>query len=138
MMADLDSTFHILPHKEHTPSRDVPTRVQVSPGVLAGEYVLKAVLASGGHGAVYEAEHRILGRRAAVKVLHPHLTDQGEMLQRFVREARVVNQIRHPHIVDVYDFGMLQDGSPYYVMELLPGRTRSTQASWACPMTMTG
>ncbi|HZI05513.1 MAG TPA: serine/threonine-protein kinase, partial [Archangium sp.] len=87
--------------------------------------MLKAVLASGGHGAVYEAEHRILGRRAAVKVLHPHLTDQGEMLQRFVREARVVNQIRHPHIVDVYDFGMLQDGSPYYVMELLPGRTLS-------------
>jgi serine/threonine-protein kinase len=87
--------------------------------------VLKAVLASGGHGTVYEAEHRILGRRAAVKVLHPHLSDQGEMLQRFVREARVVNQIRHPNIVDVYDFGMLQDGSPYYVMELLPGRTLS-------------
>ena len=47
------------------------------------------------------------------------------MLQRFVREARVVNQIRHPNIVDVYDFGMLPDGSPYYVMELLPGRTLS-------------
>jgi len=125
-MADLDSTFHILPHKERTPSRDTPAaRVKVAPGVLAGEYVLKAVLASGGHGAVYEAEHRILGRRAAVKVLHSHLTDQGEMLQRFVREARVVNQIRHPHIVDVYDFGMLPDGSPYYVMELLPGRTLS-------------
>ena len=55
-MADLDSTFHILPHKERTPSRDSPaTRVKVAPGVLAGEYVLKAVLASGGHGAVYEA-----------------------------------------------------------------------------------
>ena len=47
------------------------------------------------------------------------------MLQRFVREARVVNQIRHPNIVDVYDFGMMPDGSPYYVMELLPGRTLS-------------
>jgi serine/threonine-protein kinase len=99
--------------------------VKIAPGALAGEYMLKAVLASGGHGAVYEAEHRILGRRAAVKVLHPHLSDQGEMLQRFVREARVVNQIRHPNIVDVYDFGMLPDGSPYYVMELLPGRTLS-------------
>jgi len=124
-MADTDSTFHILPRTERTPPRAHPTRVQLAPGALAGEYMLKAVLASGGHGAVYEAEHRILGRRAAVKVLHPHLTDQGEMLQRFVREARVVNQIRHPHIVDVYDFGMLQDGSPYYVMELLPGRTLS-------------
>jgi len=124
-MADTDSTFHILPRHERTPPRAPPSRVQLAPGALAGEYMLKAVLASGGHGAVYEAEHRILGRRAAVKVLHPHLTDQGEMLQRFVREARVVNQIRHPNIVDVYDFGMLQDGSPYYVMELLPGRTLS-------------
>ncbi len=124
-MADTDSTFHILPRNDRTPPRDVPARVKLAPGALAGEYLLKAVLASGGHGAVYEAEHRILGRRAAVKVLHPHLTDQGEMLQRFVREARVVNQIRHPNIVDVYDFGMLPDGSPYYVMELLPGRTLS-------------
>src|SRR5690349_15176532 len=124
-MADTDSTFHILPRHERTPPRAAPARVQLAPGALAGEYLLKAVLASGGHGTVYEAEHRILGRRAAVKVLHPHLTDQGEMLQRFVREARVVNQIRHPHIVDVSDFGMLPDGSPYYVMELLPGRTLS-------------
>jgi serine/threonine-protein kinase len=124
-MADTDSTFHILPRNERTPPRPTSGRVQLAPGALAGEYLLKAVLASGGHGAVYEAEHRILGRRAAVKVLHPHLTDQGEMLQRFVREARVVNQIRHPNIVDVYDFGMLADGSPYYVMELLPGRTLS-------------
>ena len=126
-MADLDSTFHILPpqHERTPPARDFPTRAKIAPGMLAGEYMLKTVLASGGHGAVYEAEHRILGRKAAVKVLHPHLTDQGEMLQRFVREARVVNQIRHPHIVDVYDFGMLPDGSPYYVMELLPGRTLS-------------
>jgi tRNA A-37 threonylcarbamoyl transferase component Bud32 len=124
-MADTDSTFHILPRNDRTPPRASPGRMQIAPGALAGEYLLKAVLASGGHGAVYEAEHRILGRRAAVKVLHPHLTDQGEMLQRFVREARVVNQIRHPNIVDVYDFGMLADGSPYYVMELLPGRTLS-------------
>ncbi|MGZ3458971.1 MAG: protein kinase domain-containing protein [Archangium sp.] len=125
-MADnTDPTFHILPRDERTPPRATSARVQLAPGALAGEYLLKAVLASGGHGTVYEAEHRILGRRAAVKVLHPHLTDQGEMLQRFVREARVVNQIRHPHIVDVSDFGMLPDGSPYYVMELLPGRTLS-------------
>jgi eukaryotic-like serine/threonine-protein kinase len=124
-MADTESTFHILPRGERALPRSPPSRAQLAPGALAGEYVLKAVLAAGGHGTVYEAEHRILGRRAAVKVLHPHLSDQGEMLQRFVREARVVNQIRHPHIVDVYDFGMLADGSPYYVMELLEGRTLS-------------
>jgi serine/threonine-protein kinase len=81
------------------------------------------VVGLGGHGAVFEAEHRILGRRAAVKVLHSHLTDKGEMLQRFMREAQVINKIRHPNIVDVHDFGVLPDGSPYYVMELLPART---------------
>ncbi|WP_224365112.1 serine/threonine-protein kinase [Hyalangium versicolor] len=94
-------------------------------GTFAGEYLLQAVVGTGGHGTVYQAEHRILRRRAAVKVLHSHLSDKGEMLQRFVREARVVNQIRHPNIVNVYDFGLLPDGSPYYVMELLPSRTLS-------------
>jgi serine/threonine-protein kinase len=124
-MAETESTFHIHPRSSTSQTRGGSSRGQLAPGALAGEYELKSVLAAGGHGTVYAAEHRILGRRAAVKVLHPHLTDQGEMLQRFVREARVVNQIRHPHIVDVYDFGMLPDGSPYYVMELLPGRTLS-------------
>lgn len=127
VMEDSDSTYRIPPPSD--PSglrRPVPVeRGRLPPGSLAGEYVLRSVLASGGHGTVYEAEHRVLGRRAAVKVLHPHLSEQGDMLQRFVREARVVNQIRHPNIVDVYDFGMLPDGSPFYVMELLAGRTLS-------------
>ena len=60
-----------------------------------------------------------------MKVLHSHLSDKDEMLQRFVREAQVINKVRHPHIVDIYDFGVLPDGSPYYVMELLPPRTLS-------------
>ncbi|NBD07395.1 MULTISPECIES: serine/threonine-protein kinase [Corallococcus] len=128
MAADSESTFRIQARAAANATdkgHDTPTRAERGPGTLAGEYVLKAMLAAGGHGSVYEAEHRILGRHAAVKVLHAHLADQGEMLQRFVREARVVNQIHHPNIVDVYDFGLMPDGSPYYVMELLSGRTLS-------------
>ena len=128
MVADSESTFRIQARSDlgaFVRERGDTAQAERSPGTLAGEYVLKALLASGGHGSVYEAEHRILGRRAAVKVLHPHLADQGEMLKRFVREARVVNQIHHPNIVDVYDFGLMPDGSPYYVMELLTGRTLS-------------
>ena len=106
-------------------SREGRAAWKLGPGSLAGEYVLRSVVGLGGHGAVYEAEHRILGRRAAVKVLHSHLTDKDEMLQRFVREAQVIHKIRHPNIVDIYDFGVLPDGSPYYVMELLPARTLS-------------
>src|SRR5262249_57597847 len=96
---------------------------ELAPGALAGEYVIQGTLAAGGCGTVYSAEHRVLGRRAAVKVLHRELASSPEMLERFIREARAVNLIRHPNIVDVYEFGQLQDHRPYYVMELLEGRT---------------
>jgi tRNA A-37 threonylcarbamoyl transferase component Bud32 len=127
-MGDTDDTYRIQGGKSLLPwqTEPAPTQNGETPRyALAGEYLLKRLIASGGHGSVYEGEHRILVRRAAVKVLHAHLADQGEMLQRFVREARIVNQIHHPHVVDVYDFGMMPDGSPYYVMELLEGRTLS-------------
>src|SRR5688572_3395436 len=121
-----DSGFRIPPRNDSGARRPAPVeRGRLEPGTLAGEYMLRTVLASGGHGTVYEAEHRVLGRRAAVKVLHPHLSVHEDMLQRFVREAQVVNKIGHPNIVDIYEFGMMPDGSPYSVMELLPGRTLS-------------
>jgi tRNA A-37 threonylcarbamoyl transferase component Bud32 len=94
---------------------------ELAPGARIGEYVVQRLLAAGGHGSVYLAEHRVLGRRAALKVMHRRLVSSSEMVARFVREARVVNQIRHPNIVDIYDLGTLPDGRPYCVMELLPG-----------------
>jgi serine/threonine-protein kinase len=127
-MGDSEDTYRIKGRKAQVPwdTTHTPPKGSESPKyALAGEYIFKRLIASGGHGSVYEAEHRILGRRAAVKVLHAHLADQGEMLQRFVREARIVNQIHHPNVVDIYDFGMMPDGSPYFVMELLEGRTLS-------------
>jgi serine/threonine-protein kinase len=129
-MGDFENTYRIPASGSQLPWKTEPEAARRAQGAalpipLAGEYTLTRLIASGGHGSVYEAEHRILGRRAAVKVLHSHLADQGEMLQRFVREARIVNQIHHPHLVDIYDFGMLPDGSPYFVMELLQGRTLS-------------
>jgi serine/threonine-protein kinase len=127
-MGDSEDTYRIQGGKAQVPwdtAVHPPKGGEGAQYALAGEYIFKRLIAAGGHGSVYEAEHRILGRRAAVKVLHSHLADQGEMLQRFVREARIVNQIRHPNVVDVYDFGMMPDGSPYFVMELLEGRTLS-------------
>jgi eukaryotic-like serine/threonine-protein kinase len=122
-MEDTPSTQLPPPGAAPLLSREGRAAWKLGPGSLAGEYVLRSVVGLGGHGAVFEAEHRILGRRAAVKVLHSHLTDKGEMLQRFMREAQVINKIRHPNIVDIHDFGVMPDGSPYYVMELLPPRT---------------
>ena len=96
---------------------------ELAPGSLVGEYLVTALIARGGHGSVYAAEHRVLGRRAAVKVLHRRFAGSAEMVGRFVREARVVNQIRHPAIVDIYDLGTLPDGRPYCVMERLEGQS---------------
>jgi serine/threonine protein kinase len=93
----------------------------LKPGTMAGAYVLKKELASGGGGTVYEAQHRILGRRAAVKVLRRQLAASAQMNARFLQEARAVNMIKHPNIVDILDFGDLPDGRPFYVMELLEG-----------------
>ena len=91
------------------------------PGTVAGAYVLTRELASGGGGTVYEAQHKLLGRKAAVKVLRRELAASPQMVARFLREALAVNMIKHPSIVDIYEFGELPDGRPFYVMELLEG-----------------
>src|SRR5438477_11435262 len=93
----------------------------LAPGFVAGDHVIRGFIAQGGSGTVYLAEHRLLGRRAALKVLHGYLAAVPEMVERFVREARAVNRIRHPNIVDIYELGVLPDGRPYFVMELLEG-----------------
>ncbi|HSZ84304.1 MAG TPA: hypothetical protein VLA14_18590, partial [Polyangia bacterium] len=64
---------------------------QLKPGTIAGAYVLKKELASGGGGTVYEAQHRLLGRKAAVKVLRRELAASPQMVARFLREALAVN-----------------------------------------------
>src|SRR5262245_37814049 len=96
------------------------------PGASAGDYVIESRVASGGCGTVYVATHALLGRRAAVKVLHGRLAASPQMVERFVREARAANIIRHPGIVDIFEFGALSDGRPYFVMELLEGTDLDT------------
>ncbi|MGC4067733.1 MAG: serine/threonine-protein kinase [Polyangiaceae bacterium] len=91
------------------------------PGDVVGEYVVIRRLGEGGFGTVYEAMHPVIGKRAAVKVLHATYSADESMTSRFVAEARAVNQIRHKNIVDIFSFGDLSDGRHYYVMELLEG-----------------
>ena len=84
-----------------------------------GGWRIARMLAVGGCGAVYAARHRVLERPAALKVLHRELAARPAMVERFILEARAVNRIRHPNIVDVFDFGELPDRVPYFAMELL-------------------
>ncbi|MBT8492184.1 MAG: protein kinase [Deltaproteobacteria bacterium] len=89
-------------------------------GVRVGEYLIETLIARGGMGAVYQALHPVIGKKAAVKVMNPSLSAAGG-IERFIQEARAVNQIHHPNIVDVFSFGRLDDGRAYMVMELIEG-----------------
>jgi serine/threonine-protein kinase len=90
-------------------------------GTVAGNYVIEDVLGVGGGGIVYLARHKVLRRKSALKVLRRHLANSPKMTARFVREATTVTMIGHPNIVEVYEFGELEDGRPFYVMELIEG-----------------
>jgi serine/threonine protein kinase len=90
-------------------------------GWMAGEYRLGRKLGEGGFGAVYEAVHPLLKRRAAVKVLHRIAGADSDAVLRFVAEARAVNQIKNRYIIDIFSFGKLPDGRHFYVMDLLEG-----------------
>ena len=76
-------------------------------------------------GAVYEAVHETIERRVAIKVLNPGLSQSADVSVRFINEARAVNLVNHPGLVQVSDFGQLPDGTAYIVMELLEGETLS-------------
>jgi serine/threonine protein kinase len=102
------------------------TPEELPPGTTLGSYVVQSLIASGGGGMVYKAQHNLLGRKAAVKVLRREIATSPEAVARFLREAQVVNLIRHPNIVDIFEFGQLPDGRRYFVMELLDGSDLST------------
>jgi len=86
-----------------------------------GQYRLGARLAAGGMGEVYLAEHRMLKRTCAVKVIRPEWLGDSNALARFAREVRVTARLRHPNTVQIYDYGVGPDGTFYYVMEYLTG-----------------
>ena len=98
--------------------------VDLDDGDVVDRYRIIERLGQGGMGAVYRVEHTALGREHALKVLRGSMFEgDGTAAARFLREARAASRIRHPSIVDVYDFGHLADGRPYFVMELLSGKS---------------
>lgn len=92
-------------------------------GMRFGNFRLIRPIGEGGMGVVYEAEHCQIGRRAAVKILHPEFAEDSEQAQRFLNEARAVNIIRHPGLVEIFEQGQMPDGTLYIVMEFLDGQS---------------
>src|SRR5215216_1488441 len=88
-----------------------------------GAYRLLAPLGAGGMGEVWLAEHTILGRRAAIKVLHDSISRRPEIVARFFNEARAATAISDPGIVQIFDFGHREDGAAFIVMEMLEGES---------------
>src|SRR5688572_4248115 len=95
--------------------------------VLRGKWTLERLLGSGGMAAVYVAVHKI-GRRDAIKILHPEIARVPELRARFDQEARAVNQFTHPGAVEIRDIDTAEDGCPFLVMELLEGESLAARA----------
>jgi len=114
--------FRVCP-RDAVPLEDAPEGDDPLVGRLLGDsYEVTRVLGEGGMGRVYEARHRRLkGKRFAVKLLHPDLARQPEVVTRFQREAEAASGISHPNVVGVHDVGVTDDGQPYIVAELLSG-----------------
>ncbi len=104
-------------------ARGLPADSTLQPGAVVGEFVVDSYLGAGGMGVVYRATHPLIGKKAVIKVIKGTLGSDAEHVQRFIREARAVNQIGHPNIVDVFSFGTLPDKRPYLVMEWLQGES---------------
>jgi eukaryotic-like serine/threonine-protein kinase len=96
-------------------------RVEAFEARQLNQYQLKGWLGSGGMGVVYMAEHQLLKRPCAIKLIAPDRAGDPNALARFEREVRTTARLSHPNTVEIYDYGRTEDGTFYYVMELLSG-----------------
>jgi serine/threonine-protein kinase len=99
------------------------TSASLAGTVLEGRYELVDVIGAGGMGIVYRARHLAIGNDIAIKVLRSPLVADNQIATRFLQEARFASSIRHPNVVPIFDYGEAPNGAPYYVMDMLRGKT---------------
>jgi tRNA A-37 threonylcarbamoyl transferase component Bud32/photosystem II stability/assembly factor-like uncharacterized protein len=92
-------------------------------GEMVGSFRVVRKIGEGGMGQVFEAVQEMIGKRAAIKVLHPEYSANAEVSTRFLNEAKAVNIVAHPGVVTVFEYGRRHDGAAYIIMELLDGES---------------
>src|SRR5215471_1534173 len=102
--------------------------------VIADRYRVDEKLGVGGMGAVYRAEHVLMKKPVAVKVLHREMTTMKEVVKRFELEAIAAGRIDHPNVAVATDFGKLPDGAFYLVLEYVRGRSLTDLISTEAPL----
>lgn len=95
----------------------------IASGQSIGSYRILQKIGTGGMGAVFLAEHPLIGKKVALKVIHRELASNKEVVQRFFQEAKAVTKIGNEHIISIHDFGMTPEGDHFYIMEYLEGQT---------------
>ncbi|MFO0576866.1 MAG: serine/threonine-protein kinase [Polyangia bacterium] len=97
-------------------------------GRQIGGYKIERRIGSGGMGVVYQARHdKIVAKRVAIKVLHKEMSADAKLVKRFFNEANAISRAQHSSIVQVYDYGQLEDGTAYIMMEMLEGEPLLTR-----------
>ncbi|HEY4055076.1 MAG TPA: serine/threonine-protein kinase [Kofleriaceae bacterium] len=121
-----EKTFHVGERCPTDGTRLLKLKARIDPFLgrdLDGRYTVLEKLGQGGMGAVYRAQQHSIDREVAVKVVNSSLITDGEVIKRFLREAKIASKLEHPNVVGVLDFGQTDDGVFYIVMQLVSGRT---------------
>ncbi|HVE84857.1 MAG TPA: serine/threonine-protein kinase [Myxococcales bacterium] len=124
------------PHCGSTAGPDHPCPGPLLGKVLDNRYQIESVLGHGGMGMVFLATQTNMKRQVAVKTLHPSLASSPQFFERFRREAETASQLNHPNIITVFDFGRSQDGTYYFVMELVNGQSLKQIVKGSGPLTL--
>ena len=123
---------------QHSPMvTDMHFPPQIDPlqeGAQVGEYIVGKKIGEGGMGVIYAGLHPIIGRKVAFKVLNREMASNPDVVQRFILEAKAVNQIGHRNIIDIFSFGKLSDGRQYFAMEFLEGQSLASRLAKEIPM----